>query len=416
MSTDVVVLCLVVIFGMLFMLSENRSMVSGRVIAVGFSMQLLFAAIVLSSESLRGLFTFIGRGVVCIQAGALKGAQFVFGYLGGGDMPFDVKGNTFIFLFQALPTILVIGSLSMLLFYWGIIQRVVSALAYVFRKTLDVRGALALCAGAKMFLGQTDAPLLVRPYLPYMTRSEMCAVMSMGMSTTSVTVLALYAMILQNTIPDVMMHLITSTVMSVPTALAFARIMVPADKQEKDIKDAVPPKQAGSVMEAITIGMYQAKDVIVGISISLIVFIAFMFIINQILATVFPGWTLERIMGYVMSPLAFLLGFTKDRALDAGSVLGLKVVFNEIFAFDALSKLKHFSEHDRIVLFYASNGFTNVSSVGIVVSAWHTFAPKARQFIPRLAMKALFIGLMVSLANAAVVRFILDIHETIKAL
>lgn len=419
MHTDVTVLGIFILIGSLYLFSERKGRVivtPHRTLLVGLAMQVLFAAVVLNSEMFRKAFLYLGRCVMVLRDGSLKGAQFVFGYLGGGDMPFEVKGNTFIFLFQALPVIFVVGALSSLLFHWGLIQKVVAGFAFVFSRLLRVRGALALCAGAKMFLGQTDAPLLVRPYLQHMTRSEMFATMSMGMATTSVTVLVLYASILEGTIPNVFMHIITSTVMAVPVSLAFAHVLVPAEKKDASAVEVIPERQTSSAMEAIGVGMYQAKDIVVGISLSLVVFIAFIFVINKFLGVLFPGWTLEVIMGYIMAPLAWLLGFSGERMVEAGSVLGQKVVFNEIFAFSALAKLMHFSEQDRIVLFYASNGFANVGSIGIVVSAWNVFVPKAKKIIPTLAVKSLLVGVFAALANAMIVRLVFDVTDTVKAL
>jgi len=393
------------------LVSENRAGLSVRNIISGLALQMAFAGFCLSLDSLRSAFALIGRGVMLVQNASLQGAQFVFGYLGGGAMPFEVKGNTFIFFFQALPTVFVIGALSALFFHYGILQKIVSVFAKIFQKTLGLRGALALCSGAKMFLGQTDAPLVIRPYLSHMTRSEMCAIMSMGMATTSVVVMGLYMVILEPFIPNVMMHLITSTVMAVPISLSFARIVIPASSEERDDKDVVIKVPTSSAMEAISSGMYQAKDIVVGISLSLIVFIAFMFLLNAIIGNVFPGWSLERVAGLIFAPLACLLGFSWENAMDAGKVLGFKCIFNEIFAFNELVNLTHFTMRDRVVLLYAVCGFANIASVGIVVAAWNAFVPKVKKQIPGLVTKALLIGFLASFANAITVRLVLDILD-----
>ena len=416
MHTDIATLGFFLLIGSLYIFSEKRNSVDNGTVLIGLCMQVFLASLTLNVECLRRAFLYIGRGVMLLRDGALAGAQFVFGYLGGGAMPFEVKGNTFIFFFQALPVIFVVGALSMLLFHWGIMQKIVSFLALIFRKTLKIRGALAVCSGAKMFLGQTDAPMLVQPYLKHMTRSEIFATMCMGMATTSATVLVLYASILESTIPDVFVHLITSTVMSIPGALAVARILVPSEEKDIEQEEIIPRRQTSSAMEAIGAGMYQAKDLVVAITLSLMVFIALMFLVNKIIGLVAPGCSMERIIGYVMTPFAWLLGFSGDQAVDAGSVLGQKIVFNEIFAFNALAKLKHFVLNDRLVLFYACNGFANIASVGIVVSAWNVFVPKAKAVIPRLAVKALAAGVLVSMVNAIIVRLVLDVAETVKAL
>lgn len=410
------ILGLASIFGLFFMLSEDRSRVSLRQILIGLGFQCFITAIVFHASFMTSVFKFLQKGVEVLQESALVGARFVFGYLSGGDMPFDVKGNTFLFAFQAVMPIFVIGPLAMVLHYWGVLPFLVKRIGSFFTKISGVRGPLAVCAGAKMFFGQTDAPLFVRAYLEKMSRCDICAVIGMGMATTSVVVMPLYVSILQEAIPTVMMHLVTSTVISVPLALTLARILIPEDKGYSSQDAKVDGYKFNSTMEALSVGIGQAKEVIVGIVITLLVVVALTALVNRALGGVCPCLSLESIFGWLFSPIAWVMGFAWDQSRAVGNVLGLKVIFNEIVAFSALAKMSSLSMMDRIVLFYSLAGFANMGSLGIVVGAWRVFAPNMNKEIGSLALKGLLIGCMTALGNSLLIRLIIAVGHAVKTI
>ncbi len=404
---------LFLVFFSSFLFSENRKRVSFVGVAKSLLFQTVITVVFFYTPFMTRFFSCVQKGILMLQESALTGAQFVFGYLSGGPMPFEVQGNTFIFALQAVMPIFLIGPVAMVLHYWGILPYLVKQLGRLFQKIVGVRGPLALCAGAKMFFGQTDAPLFVRAYLPQMKRCDVCAAIGMGMATTSVVIMPLYSSILAGSLSSsVMMHLVTSTVLSVPLALMLSRILMPEDKDyttEESYK--LDGHQFSGTMDALSTGIMQAKEIVVGVVITLLVAVALTSLINKILGSFYAGLSLEMLFGWVFAPIAWLMGFSWEQALVAGNVIGQKVAFNEIVAFSSLAKLTGFSIADKTVLFYALAGFANLSSVGIAVGAWRVFAPKRAAELGSLAAKGLFIGCCTAFCNAFLVRLITQIAD-----
>ncbi len=395
-------------------LSENRKSVKFKQVGGGLLIQALLAVIILRVPFVRGIFSYISEGVTALKEATLQGTTFVFGYLGGASIPFEAKGNTFIFAFQALPMLIVISALSMLLFHWGILPRLVKGISWAFRKTLGIGGALGVCSAAKVFLGQTDAPLVVRPYLKNMERSEIFSIMCMGFATTSATIIGLYALVLEKVVPHSMIHILTASLISVPAALTLSRIVVPANQKTEG--NLIMPYEFSGSMDAVAKGTADGTRLFINIIAMLIVFVALVALVNKILG-LFPDFmgsaiTLQRVLGVFMSPVAWLMGIPWHEANLAGSLLGIKTVLNEFFAFTELATVGDtgLSVHSRIIMTYAICGFANISSIGIMIGGLGGLVPEKREEIISLSWKALVVGTLSSCLSGTVVGILLWIQ------
>lgn len=401
---------LIVFFFLAWLLSENRRQVNFKTAFMGLLIQITLAAIVTKFPIVRDVFQWIGGGVMALKDATTAGTTFVFGYLGGGDVPFQAKegANSFIFAFQALPMIIVVSALSMLLFHWRILPFIVKMFSGVFQKVLGIGGALGVCAAAKMFLGQTEAPLLVRPYLGQFSRSELFTVMTAGMATTSISIMVIYAMILENTIADPISHILTASIISVPAAITISRILIPQVGEQTSGHLVVPYQFSGS-MEAITQGTGDGMRLYMNILAMLIVFLAIVALVNALLSLLpMVGGeyiTLQLLLGYILAPLAWLIGVPWEEAIPAGALLGKKTILNEIVAFIGLAELPKgiLSVKSDLIMTYALAGFANLSSIGIQIGGIGTMVPERKQEIISLGIKAMIAGTIASCMSGAII-------------
>lgn len=396
--------------------SENRKQVNFKAAFSGLAIQILLAVIVTKFPIVRTGFLWIGDGVMALKDATVAGTSFVFGYLGGGETPYVAKEgvNSFIFAFQALPMVIVISAIAMLLFHWRILPLIVKAFSGVFQKVLGIGGALGVCAAAKIFLGQTEAPLLVRPYLGKFTRSELFTVMTAGMATTSISIMVIYAMILEGTIPDPIAHILTASIISVPAAITISRILIPQVGEDTSGHLVVPYQFSGS-MEAITQGTSDGMRLYINILAMLIVFLALVALANAILG-IFPGvggepMSLQLLLGYILAPFAWFLGIPWDEAVAAGALLGKKTILNELIAFVGLAALPKgiLSIKSSLIMTYALAGFANLSSIGIQIGGIGTMVPERKQEIISLGIKALIAGTIASCMSGAIIGILYDI-------
>ena len=389
-------------------ISENRKQVNYKRTFIGLLVQTGIAAVILHIPFARMLVGYITDGVMAIKNATIEGTSFVFGFLGGGAVPFDAKGSTFVFAFQTLPMVIVISALSMLLFHWKILPWVVKGISWGMKKSMGIGGALGVCSAAKIFLGQTEAPLLIRPYLKNMSRSEIFTIMCMGFATTSALIIGLYAMILEQIVPHSMVHLVTASIISVPAAITLSRIVVPNTTLSTEGAMVVPYEFSGS-MDAVAKGTADGVRLFINIIAMLIVFVALVSLCNRILG-LFPDFmdepvTLQRLLGVVMSPVAWLMGISWQEARTAGSLLGIKTILNEFYAFTQFAKIGSdaLSVHARTVMAYALCGFANISSIGIMIGGLGSIVPEKRQDILALSFKALIVGTLASCLSGAIV-------------
>mgnify|MGYP003700564917 CR=1 FL=1 len=393
-----------------------------RFAIAALALQVGLAALFVHAPGSAAAFEVANRLVLALQEATRAGTALVFGYLGGGEAPFEANGpgSSFILAFQALPLVLVISAIGAVLFHWGVMQRIVGGFAWALRKTLGIGGPLGVGSAANIFIGMVEAPVLVRPYVATMPRSDLFALMVCGMATIAGTVLALYAQFLQGIVPGAAGHLIAASVISVPAALLVARLMVPAEGGGGPRDLSVQAEEEGggepsptSTMQALTEGTLAGLQLLLSIVAMLIVLVAIVALINMGLGLLpdFGGeaLSLERMLGWAMSPLVWLAGVPWDEAAAAGRLMGIKTALNELLGFLAFAQLPAdaLGPRSEVLMTYALCGFANPGSVGIMIGGLSAMAPARRREIASLAMPALAGGTLATLMTAAAVGIVL---------
>ena len=401
---------LVVFACIAWLISENRTKVSIKIVVAGIAIQLAVGFILLKLPVFRDFFISLNRLVLSLEESTAAGTSMVFGYLGGGDLPFAEKfpGASFILAFRALPLILVISALSALLFYWKILPIVVQAFSWSLQKTMGLGGAEGLGVSANIFVGMVESPLFIRPYLKDMTRSELFTLMTTGMATIAGTVMVLYASILSNVIPDIMGHILTASIISVPAAITISKIMIPETGQLTS-GAMTAPETALSAMDAITKGTIQGVKLLINIIAMLIVLVALVHLVNLILGLLpeIGGQTvtLQRLLGLAMAPVVWLMGVPWEEAPVAGALMGTKTILNELLAYLDMSRLAKgaLSHKSMVIMTYAMCGFANPGSLGIMIGGMGTMAPERRDEIVALGFRSIVAGTLATCMTGAVV-------------
>ena len=400
---------IIVILLTAWVFSENRRAFPWRTVAGGLVLQIIIALLLLKIPAMRdGLFAL--NGVVDALASATSaGTSLVFGFIGGGPAPFAVTNPAGMtsFAFGVLPLVLVIAALSALLWYWRVLPIVVGAIAFVLKKTMRLGGAVGLGAGATIFLGMVEAPLLIKPYLSKLSRTELFMLMTVGLASVAGTVFVLYATILKNTVEGALGHILIASMMSLPAGILIARIMIPGDAVTAT--DAASDMHYRSSMDAVVRGTEDGLKMFLQIMAMLIVFVALVALADTILK-VLPlvsgaPVTLERIFGWGFAPVVWLYGVPWDQAITAGSLMGTKTVLNELVAYLNMAALPKGALDPRstLIMLYAMCGFANPGSVGILIAGLSTLAPERRYEIVPLAMRALLSGTLASGLTGAMI-------------
>ena len=400
--------------GLAWLVSENRRAVRFQIIFTGLVVQFALALILLKIPLFGDFFTLLNRGVLALERATTAGTTFAFGYLGGGKLPFaeTYPGSTFIFAFKAMPLILVVSALSSLLFYWKILPLVVRVFSWLLQKTMRVGGAVGVGAAANVFLGMVEAPLLIRPYLGQLTRSELFITMSCGMANIAGTVMVLYVTILGPQIPDVMGHILIASIISTPAAIMISLLMVP-ETGEITLGRYIPPQPASSAMDAITRGTSEGLMMYLNIIAMLIVLVALVALTNEILGLLpeIQGkpFTLQRLLGYVMAPVTWMIGIPWSESMTTGFLLGEKTVLNELIAYLDLSRLPagSLSVRSQVIMVYALCGFANLASLGILIGGMAAMVPERRNEIVSLGFKSILCGTMATCMVGAIVGLLL---------
>jgi CNT family concentrative nucleoside transporter len=399
--------------GIAWLLSENRKQVKLNMAVIGIVLQLLVGLILLKIPIFRDFFLLLNRLVLSLEEATTAGTSFVFGYLGGADLPFKEKfpGAGFILAFRALPLVLVISALSALLFYWRILPVVVKAFSWALQKTMGLGGTEGVGVSANIFVGMVESPLFIRPYLQRMTRSEIFTLMTSGMATIAGTVMVLYASILRTTIPDIMGHILTASIISVPAAITISKLMVP-ETDELTPGELTVAEKTTSSMDAVTKGTLQGVELLLNIIAMLVVLVALVYLMNLILG-LFPEFdgkpvTLQRLMGYIMAPIVWLMGIPLNEATKAGALMGTKTILNELLAYLDLSRLEPgtLSPRSMLIMIYAMCGFANPGSLGIMIGGMGTMAPARRDEIVALGFRSIIAGTLATCMTGAVVGII----------
>ncbi len=405
----------VAIIAIAFAISEDRRAVNWRQAAIGLAVTFVLAVVMLKLPQTQVAFDWINRAVEAVAAATRAGTSFVFGYVGGGPLPFDLKtpGSDFILGFQALPVVLVMSVLSSLLFYWGIMPPIVRGFSRALEKTLDVGGAVGLSTAANIFVGQVEAPLFIRPYLARLSRGEMFVVMTGGMAGIAGTVFVLYATLLANAIPNAAGHIVVCSVLGAPAAILISLIMVPDPKglHTGGTLDEVG-QVADSTMDAIVRGTTSGLELLLNIVAMLIVFVALVHLSNAILS-LFPDFlgapiTLERMLGWIMAPVCWLIGIPWSQAVTAGGLMGVKTVLNELIAYLDLAALPAdaLEPRSRVIMLYAMCGFANFGSLGIMIAGLSTMCPEKRNQVVSLGLKSIVSGTLTTCLLGAIVGII----------
>jgi CNT family concentrative nucleoside transporter len=400
------------ILALAWLISENRRAVNWRQAGIALGVTLLLALVMLKVPKVEVVFGLINDAVNAIATATRAGTSFVFGYVGGGPLPFDVKEPTatFILGFQALPVVLVMSVLSSLLFYWGIMPPIVRGFSRALEKTLDVGGAVGLSTAANIFVGQVEAPLFIRPYLAKLSRAEMFVVMTGGMAGIAGTVFVLYATILANAIPDAAGHIVVCSVLGAPAAILISFIMVP-DPGERHTGGALGEVEqvASSTMDAIVKGTGAGLELLLNIVAMLIVFIALVYLANAVLGLL-PDIlgapiTLQRMLGWVMAPICWLMGIPWAQAVTAGGLMGIKTILNELVAYLQLAALPAdaLDPRSRLIMLYAMCGFANFGSLGIMIAGLSTMCPEKRDEVVSLGLKSIVSGTLTTCLLGAIV-------------
>ena len=401
---------LFVLIGIAWSCCENRQAIQWRHVAAGLALQAVLAVLLVRLPVSQSVFIWLNRAVLALEQATTAGTTLVFGYLGGGLLPFPepFSGSAYILAFRALPLVLVVSALSSLLFYWRILPLIVKAGSWLLERTLGVGGALGVSAAANVFVGMVEAPLMIRPYLQQMSRGELFAVMTCGMSTIAGTVLVLYASILNPVLPDALGHILTASLISAPAALSIALLMVP-HSGEMTTGRIDPPVTASSAMDAVVQGTVQGLKLLLNIVAMLVVLIALVSLVNIFLG-VLPEvagapLTLQRLLGWGFAPLSWSLGVPWHEAVVAGSLLGTKTILNELVAYLNLASLDptELSMRSRLIMTYSLCGFANLGSLGIMLGGIGVMVPERREEIVSLGFKSIIGGTLATCMTGAVV-------------
>ena len=386
--------------------SEDIRSIKIRYVISGVLIQLGLVILLTKIEIVSTFFSFLSDGVMVLKAANDYGTGFVFGYLADGapNAPFEVTnpGGTFIFAFGGLTLIIVMSAISALLWKLKVIPFIVNAISILFKKPLNVGGPIGLGATSNIFLGQVEAPLLIKPYLSLMTRHELLIIMTVGMSTIAGSVMVVYTTMLFPIYgAGLIGHFLSASLISVPAAIMYSNIMLPSDVKT-DFPDKSSNELYASVMDAITQGTKNGLDIFLNVIAMLIVVMALVFLVNSILSLFPPLFgdpiTLELLLGYLFAPLAWFMGISWEESIIAGQLLGVKTALNEFVAYLYLADTDTYqlTDKSRLIMLYALCGFANFSSVGILLSGLSAMIPERRMDLISVSGKALWGALLAS--------------------
>ena len=401
--------------GLAWLVSERRKDVAWPAVGKGLVLQFALALLLTKVPIVQSGLATLNRAVSALSEATRAGTSFVFGYIGGGEVPWvpSGAGSTFVFAFQSLPLILIIGALSALFFYWNIIPPLVRAFAWLLRRTIGVDGPAGIAVTMNIFVGMVEAPLVIKPYLRTETRAGLFVIITAGMAMVAGTVMVLYATLLQGLIPNPIGQILTASIMAAPATIIMSFIMVPEDPAHMRDRDpsqvVLPPPPGENMMAVITKGTLDGVQILINVIAMLVVLVTLVALTNSIiglLPDVFgTPLTLQRMFGWVLSPIAFAMGIPFSETVSAGGLLGTKMVLNELIAYTELSQLAPdtLTERSRLIMTYALCGFANFSSIGITIGGLAAMAPERRPDIVSLAPKALISGSLATCLSGAVI-------------
>jgi len=391
---------ILVLLGIALAMSNNRKAISWQLVTWGLGIQILFAIIILKTPVGAPFFGAIDIGIKNLLSFSDAGSDFLFKSFRHGV----VEDPLMNFAFRILPTLIFFSSLIAVLYHLGIMQFIVKWIARVMQKSMGTSGSETLCVSGNIFVGQTEAPLLVKPFILKMTKSELMAVMVSGFATVAGGVMAMYVSMLGD-IPGIAGHLLAASIMSAPAALVIAKIIYPETEASDtfgDLKIALDKKD-DNIMEALSRGATNGMKLAANVAAMLVAFVAIIAMVNAILGLI--DLSLQQILGWIFSPLAWVMGVPWNEAGIIGSLMGEKLVLTELIAFGDLSELmttNSISDRSAIIASYALCGFANFASVGIQLGGIGGIAPERRKDLAKLALKAMFGGALASWLTATI--------------
>ena len=389
--------------------SENAKIINYKYILYGILSQVILALLLLKVSFIVNIFEILGNAVVILQEATTEGANFVFGYAPSEGAPV-YRSLLETFAFGVLPYIIVMSCISAILWYWGILPFLVNILSKVCQKLFNIGGPVGLGAAANVFIGQVEAPLLIRPYISSLSKKELLILMTAGMATVAGSVMVALISILEVQFADenLIQHFLTASILSVPAAIMYANIMIPSNTIT-DFGDDEVPKVYKSTMDAITKGTSDGTGIAVSVGTILITVIALVYIANSFLGFVGSqigfDLSIQILLGYIFAPIAWFMGIPWNEAIVAGELLGIKTTLNEFVAYPALASLESglLSDKSKLITFYGLCGFANLSSVGILISGIGAMAPERKQDLISVSFKALVGATLASCMTGLVV-------------
>lgn len=423
------VLGLVILVGIAYLLSGNRKKISWRLVGVGITLQIIIALLISNVPIVQSLFRLMSEGFVTFLNFALDGAEFLYGDLAKNSDAVDGARHSlgFLFVFQALPTVIFFSSITAGLYYLGILQKIVYVFAWIMAKTMRLSGAESMSAAGNVFLGQTEAPLLVKPFIGKMTKSELLCLMTGGMATIAGSVLGAYVSFLGGGDPEQQAqfatYLLSASIMNAPAAILMAKIFLP-ETEEVDEELKVSKDQIGAnVIDALAGGASDGLKLAANIGAMLLAFIAVIYTLNWVLVDgigeitglnamivestngVFDGFSLQYILGQVFRVFAFAMGVDWSETLQVGSLIGQKTVINEFVAYLALADMKAdgmLSQKAIVISTYALCGFANFSSIAIQIGGIGGMAPERQGDLSKLGLRALMAATLATMMTATI--------------
>ncbi len=375
---------LIALVAVVIPMSTNVKAIKFKNIAAAILVMILFGFILLN-DYVAGFFEVISAGVAKLSSATAEGTSFVFGSL--------FEQHPYAFALNVLPLIIVMSTLSALLWHWRILPIVIKGLSYVCEKLFNLGGPISFGAAANVFVGQVEAPLFVKPYLSKMSKKELLILMTAGMATVSGSVMIALAGVLENQFEgiNIVQHFLTASILSIPGAILYAEIMYPSNDITHHIEDAKEEKIYAGSMDAITKGTQDGLNIAVNVAAILISILALVSIVDGALNLLIADMSLQKILGYIFAPICWLLGVPWSEAPSAAELLGLKLATNEFVAYIQLGSLDpdFFSERTKVILLYALCGFANFSSVGILISGIGAMAPERTGDLIDVSVKAL---------------------------
>jgi CNT family concentrative nucleoside transporter len=389
--------------------SDNYKIINFKFIAYGILAQIILAVVLLKIPFIISIFEIMGNGVVVLQEATVEGASFVFGYA-PSDSAGPYRSLLETFAFGVLPYIIVMACISAILWYWGILPFIVNLISKACQKLFNIGGPVGLGAAANIFVGQVEAPLLIRPYVSKLSNKELLILMTAGMATVAGSVMVALISILEASFSDenLIQHFITASILSVPAAIMYANIMIPSN-EITDFNENKVPKVYKSTMDAVTRGTSDGTSIAVSVGTILIAVIALVYIVNSFLGLISNQFgfdlSIEIILGYLFAPIAWLMGIPWSEAIIAGELLGIKTTLNEFVAYPGLAALENgeLSDKSKLITFYSLCGFANLSSVGILISGITAMAPERKDDLINVSFKALIGATLASCMTGLIV-------------